>query len=61
MYEGIFFPVKNCATSELKVLQLCSKRWYFSSLWKRRKYRFAHINGGVSVVVVVAANETAKS
>lgn len=26
MYEGIFRPVRNWATSLLKVLQLCSKR-----------------------------------
>lgn len=37
MYEGIFLPVKNCATSELKVLQLCSKMWYFSGLWTEKE------------------------
>lgn len=32
IYDGIFFPVKNWAISPLKVLQLCSKRWYVTGL-----------------------------
>ena len=32
MYSGIGFPVKNCDTSFVKLLQLCSIRLYFSGL-----------------------------
>ncbi len=50
MYEGILVPVKNCATSELKVLQLCSKRWYFSGLWKKGGSTGIHMYIVISVV-----------
>lgn len=37
MYDGIFFPVRNWATSLLKALQLCSNTLYLSRLGTRRK------------------------
>lgn len=37
MYEGMELPVRNCATSLVKVLQLCSNRRYLSPLRIRQK------------------------
>ena len=37
MYDGIFLPVRNWATSLLKTLQLCSNTLYLSRLGTRRK------------------------
>lgn len=36
MYDGIFLPVRNSATSLLKTLQLCSNRLYLSLLCTRK-------------------------
>lgn len=44
IYDGIFFPVKNWAVSPLKVLQLCSKRWYVSGLHRKMKENIALIH-----------------
>lgn len=37
MYEGMLLPVRNCATSLVKVLQLCSNRRYLSPLRIQQK------------------------
>lgn len=37
MYEGMELPVRNCATSLVKVLQLCSNRRYLSPLSIQQK------------------------